>query len=450
MKFQNMELKQQYEQILETNITAINNRKPSQLNNFRKEGFAHFKESGIPEKSDESWLYTDLSPAFAKDWEFITKGIDSRVNVDDVFKCDVPNLDTHLALVFNGHYFESRLELPESVILGSLARISESHPQLVEKYLFKAASYEQRMTNLNAALAMDGIFLYIPRNVQIEKPIQIVNAAYGDISYFISQHNLIVAEPGSSAQIVYCDHTLSATPFLANQLTEIFIGEGANVEFYNTQNSHNDTTQVSSIYVHQKRDSNFHSNIVTLHGGLIRNELRVKLLEPGAHCDVSGINLTDRKQHVDSHTRIDHLAPHCTSNQLYKGIYDDDATGAFTGRIMVHPGAQKTQAYQSNKNMLLTSRAKVNTRPQLEIYADDVKCSHGATTGQLDPNAMFYMRARGIDKNEARMLMMYAFANEIVSKIKIQPLATRIEGLINRRLRGELSRCANCVIQCGQ
>jgi Fe-S cluster assembly protein SufD len=444
-----MELKEQYEQILKQSLPDLTTRKPSMLNKFRKEGFDHFKESGIPEKSDENWLYTDLSPVFSKEWDFNTKGIDTQVDVESVFKCDVPNLDTHLALVFNGHYFESKMELPEGVILGSIAKISESHPQLVEKYLFKAALHEQRMTNLNAALALDGFFLYIPKNVQIDKPIQIVNAAYGNQSFFINQHNLIVAEPGSFAQIAYCDHTLSATPFFVNQLTEIFVEENATMEFYNTQNSHNDTTQVSAIYVQQKRSSNFHSNIVTLHGGLIRNELRVKLMEPGAHCDVSGINLTDRKQHVDSHTRIDHLAPHCTSNQLYKGIYDDDATGAFTGRIMVHPGAQKTQAYQSNKNMLLTSRAKVNTRPQLEIYADDVKCSHGATTGQLDPNAMFYMRARGIDKNEARMLMMYAFANEIVSKIKIQPLATRIEGLINRRLRGELSRCANCVIQCG-
>ncbi len=444
-----MELNEKYKNAIAQTIPELTIKRPSQLNKFRNEGLNHFVKLGIPEKTDENWLYTDLYPAFEANWGLQPKGIDTEINIDTVFTCDVPNFDTHLVMVFNGQCFNYGINLPDGVIAGSIAKISEHHPQLIEKYLFKAASYEQRMTNINAALATDGFFLYIPKNVRIEKPIQIVNAAYGNESFFINQHNLIIADKGSFAQIANCDHTLSATPFFINQLSEIFLEEDSELEYYNIQNSHNDTTQVSAIYVNQKRNSNFHSNIVTLHGGLTRNELRVKMIEEGANCNVSGINLTDRKQHVDNHTRIDHIAPHCTSNQLYKGIYDDQATGAFTGRIFVNKGAQKTEAYQSNKNMLLTPDAKVNSRPQLEIYADDVKCSHGATTGQLDQSAMFYMQSRGIDKSEARMLMMYAFANEIVSKIKIPPLSTKIEGLINRRLRGELSRCANCVIKCG-
>ncbi len=443
-----MELKQKYIDAITKTVSEITNEKPSQLDKFRNEGLKHFKELGLPDKSDENWLYTDLSTAFSTNWELKPKGLHRKIDIETIFTCDVPDFDTHLAIAFNGQYFDTGTDFPDGVIVGSLAKMSEQYPQLVEKHLFKAASHEQRMTNLNAALATDGFFLYIKENARIEKPIQIVNAAFGNESFFINQHNLIIAGKNSFAQIAYCDHTLSATPFFINQLTEVFLEENSELEFYNVQNSHNDTTQVSSIYVNQNRSSNFHSNIVTLHGGLIRNELRVKLSEKEANCNVSAINLTDRKQHVDNHTRIEHIAPHCTSNQLYKGIYDDEATGAFTGRIYVNKGAQKTEAYQSNKNILLTPNAKVHSRPQLEIYADDVKCSHGATTGQLDQNAIFYMQSRGIDKKEARMLMMYAFANEIISKIKIEPLAAKIEGMIYRRLRGELSRCANCAIKC--
>ena len=446
-----MDLKQKYIQLLESFSDSVSMESDSLLGQYRKVGIQGLKTNGLPTSSDEQWLYTNLDPVFEHDWNAKTKGMDEKVNLEEVFSCDVPNLDTHVVLLINGHYFKQNNtgDLPSEVLMGGLADFSTTHSDIIKKYLFKAADVNQKMTALNATLAQDGLFLFIPKNVQLEKPIQIINIAYGNEEYFVNQHNLIVAEEGSKAQIAFCDHTLNPTKFFVNQLTEVHLEANAHLEFYNVQNSNADTVQVSSICVNQHRDSNFLSNIVSLHGGTIRNELRVKLLESGATCDVSGVNLTDRKQHVDSHTQIDHMAPYCDSNQLYKGIYDDEGTGAFTGRIVVHPGAQKTTAFQSNKNMLLTSNAKVNTRPQLEIYADDVKCSHGATTGQLDQKAMFYMRARGIEKNEARMLMMYAFANEIVSKIKIEPLAIRIEGLINRRLRGELSRCANCVIQCG-
>lgn len=446
-----MDLNQKYMQLLESSKFSHQSGKCSLLEGYRKAGVDAFKNNGLPTSSDEEWLYTNLEKVLEQNWNPKTVGIDEKVDLEEVFRCDVPNLDTHVVLLINGHYFEQNIvnELPKDIVVGSLCSMSDLHADILKKYIFKAAGLDNKMNAINAALANDGLFLYIPKNVHLDKPIQIVNIAYGEEAFFINQHNLIVLEEGSSAQIAFCDHTLNPTRFFINQLTEIHLEANAQLEFYNMQNSHNDTALVSSVNVNQHRDSNFHSNIVSLHGGLIRNELQVKLLESGASCDVSGINLTDRTQHVDSQTRIDHLAPHCTSNQLYKGIYDDDATGAFTGRIVVHPGAQKTVAYQTNKNMLLTSKSKVNARPQLEIYADDVKCSHGATTGQLDQKAMFYLRARGIEKNEARMLMMYAFANEIVSKIKIEPLAVRIEGLINRRLRGELSRCANCVIQCG-
>lgn len=429
-------------------VAELKSKHKNLLNNFRDNGLEHFASTGLPGKNDENWLYTDLSNIFETEWNLNPKAIDPNIDVSSIFTCDVPDFDTHLSLAFNGHYFETETALPIGVVVGSVATIAEKYPELIAKYLFKAADPKQAMTNLNAALATDGFFLHIPQNTRIDKPIQIVNAAHGDKPHFINQHNIIIADKNSFAQITYCDHTLSSTRFLTNNLTEIFLEKNAELDFYNIQNSHNEAREISAIYVKQKRSSKFTSNIVSLNGGLIRNYLNVSLLEEGAECNVSGLNITDKHQHVDNHTVINHLAPHCTSNQLYKGIYDENSTGAFTGRIFVDQRAQKTEAYQSNKNMLLTPNTKVNSRPQLEIYADDVKCSHGATTGQLDSNAMFYLRSRGIDKNEARMLMMYAFANEIISKIKMPPLATKIEGMVNRRLRGESSRCATCPIKC--
>ncbi len=435
---------------LDTLESYINNSLPQQpfLSNICKTGIEELKKHGIPHSKQEDWLYTNVEPLFENEWDLNPTGL-TNVNVEEIFKCDVPDLDSHVILFFNGKFYPQHHPLPKGINLYSIEELKKTDPQLLEKYFFKAAPLYKPMNSINAILAKDGYFLHIEKGATPDKPIQIVNASIGNQPFFVNQHNIILAEENCSVQILSCDHTLSLTRFLNNHLTEIHLRKNASLELYNSQNANNQNSLFSSIFVHQQADSHFHSNIISLHGGLIRNELSISLLEPGAECHAYGLNLTDRKQHVDNVTQIHHYAPHCTSFQSYKGIYDNEASGAFSGRIIVHKGAQKTVAYQSNRNILLTPLAKVNSRPQLEIYADDVKCSHGATTGQLDPNALFYMQTRGIDKKEARMLLMYAFANEIISKIKVPPLSHRIEGLVNRRLRGELSQCANCVIHCG-
>lgn len=445
-----MTITQKYKHLIDVSISEANSKKETLLKKYRTDGKTAFEKIGLPLQNEENWLYTDIEPTLKKEWTVLTQKPEINFDIDSIFEWDIPQLDAYLIVFFNGHYVKQHdKELPKELIAGSLAEISEQYPEIVEKYIFKTSKVQKKMETINAALSLDGLFLYIPESLRLTKPIQIINIACGDNAYFINQHNVIVACPDTYAQISIFDQTLSPSAFFVNSLTEIHLENNAEIEFYNIQNLNNNTTHYSSVDVAQSRNSRFHSNLVTLHGSLVRNELQVLLNEPFATCKLTGINLTDGKQHTDCNTRIEHIAANCNSTQLYKGIYDDQATGAFTGIIIVHTDAQHTNAFQSNRNILLTSQAKVNTRPQLEIYADDVKCSHGASTGQLSSEALFYMRTRGIDKNEARMLLMYAFANEIISKIKIEHLAKHIEGLINRRLRGELSRCENCVIRCG-
>jgi Fe-S cluster assembly protein SufD len=250
------------------------------------------------------------------------------------------------------------------------------------------------------------------------------------------------------ARIVVCDHSLSAHQFLTNSVTEIYLGKNAGLDYLKLQNEHNNSNQLATSYIHQERGSHSIFNTVTLHGGLIRNNVFNRLEGEGSDSKTLGLFLADRTQHVDSFNFVDHAAPNCTSNQNFKGILDEQATGAFTGRILVRPGAQKTLAYQANNNILLTNEARMNTKPQLEIYADDVKCSHGATVGQLDETALFYLQTRGIARREARLLLMGAFGHEILSQVQVEPLRDRLNDLVDKRLRGELSRCNSCPLQC--
>jgi Fe-S cluster assembly protein SufD len=302
---------------------------------------------------------------------------------------------------------------------------------------------------LNTLFAQDGVFVYIPRKTVLDKPLQIINLSHSFNNLRITRRNLIIADDHASAGIVVCDHTLCNRSYLANSLTEVFVGENTALAYDRLQNENSLSTQINHLFVHQLGGSRFSSNSISLHGGLIRNNFYVG--QHGEHCEtnLNGLFLCDDNQHVANYVLVDHASPHGVSNQLFKGILDGNATGAFNGKIMVRKDAQKIQAYQKNNNLLLSSAARMNTKPHLEIYADDVKCSHGATVGQLDSEAMFYLRSRGIGEKEARHLLMYAFANEIVSRISIPVLKERIIDLVDKRLRGELSLCSDCNIHCG-
>jgi len=325
----------------------------------------------------------------------------------------------------------------------------QRYPDLVRRYLGRNAKTEKEsFVALNTAFAQDGIFLYVPENQKMKYPIQIIHLLLSDKNQMVHHRNLFIAEKNSQAEIIICDHTLSPHMFLTNSVTEVFTEDNADMDIIRLQNEHNNSCQVTNTWVRQERDSRCSHSTITLHGGLVRNNLNVKLDGEGAHTDALGLSLLDKQQHVDNFTVIEHLKPNCTSNQHYKVVLDDNSTGVFSGKIEVARDAQKTEAFQSNKSILLSDTAKMHTKPQLVIYADDVKCSHGATVGQLDEDALFYLQSRGISRDESRLLLMYAFANDVMSKIKEPALKDRITDLVNKRLRGELSRCNNCAMHC--
>jgi Fe-S cluster assembly protein SufD len=346
----------------------------------------------------------------------------------------------------NGKQLE---ELEDGVIVGSFAAGQKQYPELFEKHYERYAKDDRNgLLALNTASASDGVFIYVPDNVNAKKNIQIVNMVYSHKDLMINQRNLFVIGKNASIKIVVCDHSMFFNKSFVNSHTEILADDDSNVEHYKLQNYSNITSQYTSTDILQNTGSKVSSNTYTLHGGFTRNDVKVMLNGKHSEIKLNGLYLMDRQQVVDNTTLIEHVVPECTSNEKYKGILDDDARGVFSGKIYVHRDAQKTAAYQLNRNLLLTDTAQVNAKPHLEIYADDVKCTHGAAVGQLDPEAMFYLRSRGIGFPEARMLLMYAFAHEIINEIKIDPLRERIDDLVARRLRGEMSRCNNCTIRC--
>jgi Fe-S cluster assembly protein SufD len=330
-----------------------------------------------------------------------------------------------------------------------MAEAARQYPDLLKKHYSRYADYKKDgLVALNTAFAQDGTFVFIPKGAGYDRAVQVVNILLSPEDLFVQHRNLIIVEDQAMARVVVCDHSLSAHHFLTNTVTEIYVGENARLDYLKLQNEHNNSSQLSSSFVHQEKNSQAIFNTVTLHGGLIRNNINIRLNGEGAENKTLGLFLADRKQHVDSYTFVDHAVPNCTSNQNFKGILDEQATGAFTGRILVRPQAQKTRAYQANNNIMLTNEARMNTKPQLEIYADDVKCSHGATVGQLDENALFYMQTRGISKKDARLLLMSAFGSEILKEVQVEPLRERLADLVDKRLHGELSRCNSCPLQC--
>ena len=422
------------------------------LNSHRAKAFRDFVAQGIPTRRNENYKYTNLQPAFSPDYHFIHQREKTDVDLNEVFRCDVPQLDTHLALIYNGWYYEENKEigkLPEGVILESLEKILQEKPELIQKYYAQLANTEEDpLVALNTAFAKDGYFLYIPKNVVIDKPIQLINLLKTEKDAFVTQRNLVVVEPGASAQLILCEHTLNLNTYLSNSVTEVFVGANAQLEYYTLQNEHNKSASLGSVFVQQEQDSKVTAHTSSLHGGLIRNNLKFILNGENAEAHLYGMSFIDRKQHIDNFTQVVHAKPHCLSNQVYKNVLDDESTGAFAGRIHVVRDAQKTNAFQRNNNLLLTDKATMQTKPQLIIDADDVKCSHGATVGQIDQEALFYLRARGIDEDKARLMMMNAFAHEVIQEIKVEALRERIDDLVDKRLKGEVARCHDCAYNC--
>ena len=428
--------------------TLLNKDSAEGVNRHRAKAFELFKTIGFPQKTDESYKYTDISEAFAEDLEMSIQTQDINIDVENIFKCDVLYLDAYLALFAKGQFVskEQVINNDEGIIVCSFKEAAKKYPKIFSKYYNTLAQNDKDGTvAINTALAYDGVFVYVPQSKQLDKPIQVVNLQIdGQNNNSIQLRNLVIAEDNAEVKVIFCDDSLTSNKHLTNTVTEVFVGKDARVEITKMQNEHNDSINISSTFFNQKDNSVATCHTTSLLGGLIRNN--VNMIMDGEHCEANayGIALIDQQQKVDTQTYIHHAKPNCNSNQLFKNIVDDAAKGVFAGTVLVDKDAQKTNALQSNNNIILTETAKMNTKPQLIIYADDVKCSHGATVGQLDENAMFYMRARGIEEKDAKMLLMYAFADDVVKKMSIQSLKENTEDLIQKRLSGELSLCRNC------
>ncbi|MCU4174639.1 Fe-S cluster assembly protein SufD [Carboxylicivirga sp. N1Y90] len=445
-------LQEEYTKLFKDQKALLESGAPNKVNALRDKAMAIFEEKGIPSNKVEDYKYTNLQPYFKGSLNLSLSSEAAHANVTNHFHCEVPQLETYNVFLVNGWYSEQneKIAFPDGVVVSSIRTAAKDHPEVFEKHYGEVAPMESdAMVAMNTAFAQDGAFIYVPKGVVLDKPIQIVNIMNGETDRLAFQRNLIVVEENSQVKVMLCDHTVSPNKFVINSVSEVYAAENSVFDVYNIQNQHNLTTQVAGMYVHQKKHSNILTNSLTLHSGITRNNVRVTMDDEHCESHVYGLYLSDKNQHVDNFTFIDHAKPNCESFELYKGVLDDSATGAFTGKVLVQKDAQKTNAYQSNNNLLLTESARVNSKPQLEIYADDVKCSHGATVGQLDDEAMFYLRARGISETESRILLMFAFAYEVIEKIRVEPLKEQIRGLVEKRFRGEFDKCDSCVV-CGQ
>jgi Fe-S cluster assembly protein SufD len=421
------------------------------MNAVRDEAFERFCKQGFPSKKVERYKYTDMQKLFEPDYGLNLNRLNIPVDPYKAFRCDVPNLSTSLYFVVNDMFFHDDRQkghLPEGVVVGSLKDFATS-----DYYNRLAGKANDAVTDLNTMLAQDGLYVYVPRNVKVERAIQVINIlkapsprerAGGEASLMVNRRVLIVLEAGAELKMLFCDHAADDRNFLGTQVIEAFVGENASLDLYCLEETHHKNVRVSNVYIDQQRDSRVNHNVITLHNGITRNRLDLTLSGEGAECQCYGCVIADKQQHVDNNTLIVHKAPHCTSNELYKYVLDDKATGAFAGRVLVEHGAQKTTSQMTNQNLTATREARMYTQPMLEIYADDVKCAHGSTVGQLNDAALFYMRQRGISLSEAKLLLQNAFINEVIDHMQLEPLRDRLHYLVEKRFRGELNKCDGC------
>ena len=406
-----------------------------------REGAANnFESSTFPTKKEEEWKYTNISPILKH--EFIPSPLcNNEVEIRNIADYKIPNLDVHFLVFVNGIFNKdlSKIEnLEEGIIIDNFFNQVQNNSEFIKKHLGKKESVNNSFNLLNNSFTYDGFVVYVPKNKVVEKPIHILNiATNNDSKTLIQPRNLVVAEENSQANIISEYIGITETEYFTNIQTEINVAENANVTFYKIQNESNSAYHIDKTEIIQKDSSIFNHFSLSFGAKIARNDINNQLDGEHIESHLYGLYLGNNDQHIDHHTFIDHAKPNCESNELYKGILDDRARGVFSGKIFVNQIAQKTNAFQSNKSVLLSDEASVDAKPQLEIYADDVKCSHGATVGKLDDQAFFYIRSRGVSEESARSMLIRAFVDDIVSEIKIEQLKEKINHTIFEHLQRE-------------
>ena len=384
------------------------------MNAVRDEAFERFCKQGFPSKKVERYKYTDMQKLFEPDYGLNLNRLNIPVDPYKAFRCDVPNLSTSLYFVVNDMFYhddKQKGHLPEGVVVGSLKDFATS-----DYYNRLAGKANDAATDLNTMLAQDGLYVYVPKNVKVERAIQVINILKSpfnsqEASLMVNRRVLIILEAGAELKMLFCDHAADDRNFLGTQVIEAFVGENASLDLYCLEETHHKNVRVSNVYIDQQRDSRVNHNVITLHNGITRNRLDLTLSGEGAECQCYGCVIADKQQHVDNN---------------------------------VEHGAQKTTSQMTNQNLTATREARMYTQPMLEIYADDVKCAHGSTVGQLNDAALFYMRQRGISLSEAKLLLQNAFINEVIDHMQLEPLRDRLHYLVEKRFRGELNKCDGC------
>ncbi|WP_027138268.1 Fe-S cluster assembly protein SufD [Gaetbulibacter saemankumensis] len=406
------------------------------VHDVRSDAIKIFEEKGFPTKKEEAWKYTSLNSVLKQDYSLFPQK-ESSIEYGDVKKYFIHDIDSYKIVFIDGKYSSYLSQTTHDGIDVCLMSAAISKPKyrlVIENYFNKAATKDS-LSSLNTAFSSEGAYIHIPKNKLVEKPIQIIHFSTGsEAATMLQPRNLIVVDENSHVQIIERHQSLTNNPVLTNSVTEIFTNKRAIVDYYKIQNDSENASLIDNTFVKQKRESHASVHTFSFGGKLIRNNLN--FFQNGERIDstLKGVTIIGNKQHVDHNTLVHHIEPNCESHQDYKGIFDDSSTGVFNGKVVVEKEAQKTNAFQANNNILISDKATINTKPQLEIFADDVKCSHGCTIGQLDESAMFYMRSRGIPEKEAKGLLMYAFSNNVLSSVKIPEVKQRITKLIATKL----------------
>lgn len=435
---------EQYKQLLEEHLPLINKGACEAMNNAREGAVKNFLQYGIPSQKEELFRHINIEKLYTPDYGINLARI-SQSATKEVYRCSVPGLKTQTIYVI-GDIPQSCEKIGEVEVMN-IGAFANQYPQLAQRYYNKLAQASIDGTvALNTALAQDAVVVYIPSGVVMQTPLQIVNILNSKTPVMANRRLLIVAGENSAATILVCEHNLSECQTLSTQVTEIFAGENSQIEYYELEETTTSSYKVATLFAEQEANSNLLIAPITLHNGETRTNYHVEMVAKGANLNITGLSICDNQQLSDVYTRVHHRASHCESNQLFKNIVSDSAVVSMTGKVLVEEGAEKTISQQSNKNISMSPTAHIYTEPQLEIYADDVKCGHGATVGQLDESALFYLRQRGIPEDEARMMLMLAFADDILQRIKLEPLRDRLRSLIENRLRKGDTKCSGCTM----
>jgi Fe-S cluster assembly protein SufD len=409
----------------------------SELHELRSHAIKNFENKGFPTKKEEAWKYTYLNAILKNDFSVFPKK-ENAIEFKDVKKYFLHEIDTYKVVFIDGifsSFLSSTTHDGLDVCLMSSALTKPKYKMVIDTYFNQIANKEDSLTSLNTAFSLEGAYINIPKSKVVEKPIEIIYFSTGnEAALMVQPRNLVIVGENAHVQIVERHQSLNSNPVLTNSVTEIFAQKRAIVDYYKIQNDVQTANLIDNTYIAQKQESRVAVHTFSFGGNITRNNLNFYHQGERIDSTLKGITIIGDKQHVDHYTLVQHATPNCESHQNYKTILNDSSTGVFNGKIFVEKEAQKTDAFQQNNNILIGDKATINAKPQLEIFADDVKCSHGCTIGQLDESAMFYMQQRGIPKKEAKALLMYAFTSEVTNSVKIPELKAKIARIIADKL----------------